>query len=88
MKFNCGETLAEKKQRLGQWHRWFAWRPVRVGEKECRWLEYVERKGRYYASIRDGTWFWDYRVADTRLRLTVQKIRTVAAALRANQREP
>lgn len=43
MKFNCGETLAEKK-RLGQRHRWFAWYPVRVGSHDCRWLETVERR--------------------------------------------
>lgn len=30
-----------------QWHRWFAWRPVRVGPRDCRWLEYVERKLTY-----------------------------------------
>ena len=33
-------------RKLTTWHRWFAWHPVRVGHKDCRWLEYVERKGR------------------------------------------
>lgn len=48
MKFNCGLTGAEKyaikKAKLINWHRWFAWRPVRVGKNDCRWLEFVERK--------------------------------------------
>lgn len=55
MKFNCGLTLEEKQnQRFQQkvidhqfntkWHRVYAWFPVRVGYKDCRWLEYVERQ--------------------------------------------
>lgn len=44
MKYDCGETYVEKWDRLGQWHRWFAWRPVRVGLHDCRWWEYVERR--------------------------------------------
>ena len=51
MKFNCGKSLRErwharlfeKKLRLIQVHRVFAWRPVRVSATECIWLEYVER---------------------------------------------
>lgn len=27
-----------------QWHRCFAWRPVRVDDHEVRWLETVERR--------------------------------------------
>lgn len=26
-----------------QWHRWFAWFPVRVSKTQIAWLEYVER---------------------------------------------
>lgn len=49
MKFNCGLTDEEIKEKLSptlcNWHKWFAWFPVRVGHMDCRWLEYVERKG-------------------------------------------
>lgn len=54
MKFNCGPTRAERmkkkkhtalKQKLKdeQWHKWFAWYPVRIDKNDCRWLETVER---------------------------------------------
>lgn len=44
MKFDCGETFEEKRQRLEQWHPKFAWLPIRVTDHDCRWLEYVERR--------------------------------------------
>ena len=55
MKFNCGPTQCEKLEaefnRLREvaraardWHKWFAWFPVRVGKGDCRWLETVERR--------------------------------------------
>ena len=52
MKLNCGLTIFEKKELLykqaelhdGKWIKWFAWHQVRVGFKDCRWLEYVERR--------------------------------------------
>ena len=44
MKFDLGETFEEKRERLSHWHRWFAWRPVRISDHDYRWLEYVERK--------------------------------------------
>lgn len=47
MKFNCGPTFAERYERKTNWHRWFAWHPVRIASGDCRWLEYVERKVYY-----------------------------------------
>lgn len=55
MKFNCGlspkekdaarwERVQAKVDRLSEWHRTFAWFPVRVGSGDCRWLEFVERR--------------------------------------------
>ena len=65
MKFNCGLTSAEKweqtKEKRKVWHKWFAWRPVRVGSGDCRWLEYVERKGSFECSWGDCWWSWEYR---------------------------
>lgn len=47
MKFDCGETYDERIGRLTNWHRWFAWHPIKVSDHDCRWLEYVERKITY-----------------------------------------
>jgi hypothetical protein len=61
MKFNCGPTWAERIDRRKQWHRWFAWFPVRIGEtRECLWLEYVERKGECHCYY-DCYWSFEYR---------------------------
>ncbi len=65
MKFSCGKTRAQKRaekiERLQNWHKWFAWRPVRVGNNDCRWLELVERRGEliYQGSISES-WRWCY----------------------------
>ena len=59
MRFNCGPTWAEKAFAKEQWHQWFAWHPVRVGD-ECIWLETIYRKGTYHASIAE-VWTWEYR---------------------------
>lgn len=34
----------EKVEKLKNWHRFFAWYPVRINDHECAWLEMVERK--------------------------------------------
>jgi hypothetical protein len=61
MKFDCGETWEEKKARLSSWHRFFAWRPVYIADHDCRWLEWVERKGEYCSSWYESWWDWEYR---------------------------
>ena len=63
MKFDCGETHEERKARLGQWHRWFAWHPAKLGDHDCRWLEVVDRKGTYHESYCEEWWTWEYRPA-------------------------
>lgn len=64
MKFDCGETWQEKKARLSQWHRHFAWRPVKLSDHDCRWLEFVERRGSYECGWEWG-WTWEYREAQS-----------------------
>lgn len=66
MKFNCGPTPKEKRAAReaaeNEWHLVFAWRPMRF-ERECRWLEYVDRRRKWYDH---GTYKcsydeWEYR---------------------------
>lgn len=61
MKLDCGETYDEKWTRLGKWHKWFAWYPVRVGVHDCRWFEYVERRKWIEHGIYDNFTFREYR---------------------------
>jgi hypothetical protein len=48
MKFSCGDVIDRRKERLAQWHDWFAWHPVCIGTEmgEFRrvWLEKVSRR--------------------------------------------
>jgi len=59
MKWDCGETFEEKRERLRAWHRWFAWYPIKVADHDCRWLEFVERKR--FSSYE----YWEYRARNS-----------------------
>lgn len=61
MKFNCGPTRGEKVKILEDWHLHFAWLPVRVGPRDCRWLEWVIRKGTWKLRYMQSCWDWEYR---------------------------
>ena len=69
MKFNCDETMVEryarKMQRKMDWHCKFAWWPVRVGVNDCRWLEYVSRKGTPYSGWDGIEWTYEYKALPT-----------------------
>lgn len=69
MRLNCGpsyeERLFAKFTRLNVWHPWFAWFPVRVAKRDCRWLENVERKGKFYGGYGGDFWEWEYRAVNT-----------------------
>jgi hypothetical protein len=41
MKFSCPKRIEID---YIHWYKWFAWYPVRVGDNDCRWLEFVYRK--------------------------------------------
>lgn len=50
MKFNCDFYKDWKHKRghaqeeyLRNWHKKFAWLPIKVADKDCRWFEFVER---------------------------------------------
>ena len=59
MKINLGLSLGEKIEAKKRWHYWFAWYPVRVGYKDYRWLETVERRG--FTSRLSGRMGFKYR---------------------------
>lgn len=64
MKFKCTtsyERHRKKVDRCQHWHPWFAWRPVRVQEGYCVWLEHIWRRGDYYLGWTDGYWEWQYQ---------------------------
>lgn len=62
MKIDCGRTWGERRDeraaRGKEWRRVFAWLPVRVGYRDCRWLETVEMREEFYEFI-DGGGGWD-----------------------------
>ena len=60
MKFNCGPTWEEKKLAKEKPHAWFAWFPVRIGSRDCRWLEDVLRTGTFHSSWTDTYWTYEY----------------------------
>ena len=62
MKLDCGPTWQEKREAREKWHKWFAWHPVRIGSHDCRWLETIERKGKFYCCFGDGFWEFEYRI--------------------------
>lgn len=64
MRFNCGPTLMEKIEELEKWHDWFAWCPVRVGRKDCRWLETVQRKANVSSNWAAFDWGWEYKIKE------------------------
>lgn len=85
MKFDCGDTVEDRRIRAKrakeQWHPWFAWRPVRIGAGDCRWLEYVERKVTWvsYDDINSvGDHLHEYRASTTRSESAVQPLPTPA----------
>lgn len=53
---------AEKREAaLGEWHSWFAWRPVWCKNSGAIvWLEYVCRRGAWEKSY-DPCWRWEYQ---------------------------
>lgn len=88
MKLNCGLSPEEKftarveqarrdnqeyMRYARQWQPYFAWWPTRVGPKDCRWLETIERQASGIDNYRDRgldiylyyVYAWDYRPIDS-----------------------
>jgi len=63
MKWDCGPTYSEWYEARQKWHLWFAWHPVRIGSHDCRWLEYLWRKGIPCGTSQGVMWDWLYKPA-------------------------
>lgn len=68
MKFNCDrlsdylyQRKCEKFDNQQQWHPWFAWRPIRVAYRDCRWFETVQRRKIYLCGYYEADWKWEYK---------------------------
>lgn len=63
MKFDCGESYKDRETRLSEWHDFYAIFPTRVGPRDCRCFETIQRKGKRYISAYAGKhyWLWEYR---------------------------
>jgi hypothetical protein len=67
MQWIGGLTDKKKDELKRNWHQHFAWYPVCCGvtADNCKiyaWLEYVNRKGTYYASFLGSNWDWEYKL--------------------------
>jgi len=64
MRFNCdkfSDWRYKKYLASQEWHRWFAWYPVRLGYHDCRWFEWVERRWFKNDCWDHDYWAWEYR---------------------------
>ena len=61
MRFDCGPTWAERRAAKEQWHRFFAVFPRRLGSHDCRWMEWIERKGEVHCGLHGVWWTYEYR---------------------------
>lgn len=48
MRIIFGKTKEDKMKEREQWHKWFAWYPVRLPSKKFVWWELIDRKGYYF----------------------------------------
>jgi cellulase/cellobiase CelA1 len=54
------EQRAREVRCKQDWHRWYAWRIVRLDTGRLVWLETVQRKGTIQDSWEGQEWSWDY----------------------------
>lgn len=61
MKFDCGDTYDVYLAKQWQWHSFFAIFPRRVGPRECRWFETIERRRERRGTFSGCYWHTEYR---------------------------
>jgi len=54
-----------KKKDITEWHRWFAWYPVRITKgtnktSEVVWLQFIKRRGHYWSGAVCGGIAFEY----------------------------
>jgi hypothetical protein len=69
MKWDCGPTAREMWEKYvaeqAEWHPFFCWWPRRIGPRDCRWLETIERKREWWGAMGYGGWLTNYRALDS-----------------------
>lgn len=65
------ETFNERRDRLGKWRPWFAWKPVMI-ENERVWLEWIYRRIKIQHGVY-GEALYETEYADTMTILKKQK---------------
>ncbi len=50
------ETSTKREERIGKWHKWFAWHPVDDGKGNRFWLENVQRRIECHSSY---LYYWE-----------------------------
>jgi hypothetical protein len=74
MRFYCGPSPKEQNEviagKLREWHRWFAFLPINIGNDQCAWLEFVERRYPNAEAMRGSGALWkgnaEYRACQRR----------------------
>jgi hypothetical protein len=52
------ESDKDFSNRISEWHRWFAWRPISY-DGGIAWLEFVERRFNFETNFAsNGTWYY------------------------------
>jgi hypothetical protein len=55
------ETIRERKE---NWRDWFAWYPVRIGDRIV-WLETIVRRGEFHSWPGDCYWTYEYNFKES-----------------------
>ena len=63
MKWKAGPSPHEQEMvriaKMKQWHTWFAWYPVTIGDNQV-WLETILRQGSVHSVSDSGRAYFDY----------------------------
>jgi len=51
---------------VGEWHRWFAWYPVKTFDQRSVWFRFVWRRSVYKHQYLEGgpDWWWWYSLTE------------------------
>jgi hypothetical protein len=62
---NAQSAADARYERVTNWHPYFAILPKWVAPGDCRWLEWIERRGECGRGAGITIWWWEYRAKST-----------------------